>query len=107
MPALAASISPRSSRSSGVDERQPQEFVDLLLGLELPSARTLELVFAELVKPCSERLQPRSRAIWRSRTLCAAEPVKWTRYVPALPDRHRHQVELRAADELHRGARAA
>ena len=36
-------------------------------------------------KPFSDRLQPRSRARSRSRTLCSLEPVKWIRYVPASP----------------------
>ena len=37
------------------------------------------------MRPCSDRLRPRCLARWRSRTLCAAEPVKWTRYEPRRP----------------------
>ncbi len=31
--------------------------------------------------------------------MCSFEPVKWTRYGPASPGRHRHEVDLRPAEE--------
>ena len=71
----------------GLDEGQAEELVDLRLGGEGPHLGALlsSIAVSRGAKPCSDRLQPRSRAIARSRTLCSAEPVKWTRYVPALP----------------------
>ena len=68
-----------------LDERQPEELVRLGLGGEDPqlaavgAAAMISPSSSIRANPYSDRLQPLSRAIARSRTLCSFEPVKWMR----------------------------
>ena len=89
-PRRAASISPRSSRSSRLDERQVEEAVGLGLGREgpelgrrrRPAARRPRRAAGSPSRTGSSRGRGRCRGAGR----CApCDPVKWMRYVPASP----------------------
>ena len=78
--AAAASISPRSSRSSGGIQCEPERLVDVFLGraghaCRRPSTRN---------RPYSFSLKPRPIARSRSAMLWAFEPVKYCRAAPRL-----------------------
>ena len=88
-PSRAASTSPRSSRSSGsMYARSRKAYAAASSGKVRRSAASPSSAWPSSsmrTNPFSDRLQPRSRAMPRRRMLWSAEPVKWTRYVPASP----------------------
>ncbi len=82
-PASAASISPPSSRSSGSMNGRPRNAYASASVANVRSSASSPVSGSPSSpmrrNPFSDRLQPWSRAIARSRTLCSLEPVKWTR----------------------------
>ena len=108
-PSRAASISPRSSRSSGsMNARSRKAYAAASSGKVRRSAASPSSACPSSsirMNPFSDRLQPRSRAMPRSAMLCVRGPGEMDEVRAGLAGRHDHQVHLRAAQQLGRGLR--